>query len=228
MFDETRLREALALQRKSYELLRWANEAVKERRLKFADLHHNMSASEAARSFLERNLGSLPPQARPEPAEVEEVAHLFASYLTTSFEPAAVRRISDGCPCSFCTYLVAAPHLQVKTPTRTDHFLARKLKVNALETLALSLELPLLASELEQFVASHPELERDIATVAWAVEILRRGQFRGQGEPVLALWREMAWKEGRPDRRFEPTPELVLSAEAKIAGVLRTYSPASP
>jgi hypothetical protein len=199
---------------------------VKERRLKFAGLHGNMSTAEAARSFLERNLGSLPLQARPEPAEVEEVAHLFASYLTTSFEPAAVRRISDGCPCSFCTYLVAAPHLQVKTPTRNDHSLARKLEVNALE--ALSLELPLLASELAQFVASHPELERDIATVAWAVEILRRGQFRGQGEPVLALWREMAWKEGRPDRRFEPTPELVLAAEAKIAGVLKTYFPASP
>src|SRR4051812_26967944 len=98
MFDETRLREALALQRKSYELLRWANEAVKERRLKVPDLHHDMSASQAARSFLERTLGSLPPQARPEPDQIDEVAHLFASYLTTTFETAAVRRISDGCP----------------------------------------------------------------------------------------------------------------------------------
>jgi hypothetical protein len=99
--------------------------------------------------------------------------------------------------------------------------------VNALEALAFSLELPLLGSEVEAFLAAHPELEREIATVTWTVEILRRGQFRGQGEPVLALWREMAWKEGKPDRRFELTPELVLSAEAKLADLLRRYSPAS-
>ncbi len=53
MFDEARLREALQLQRKSYELLLWANRAVKEGRLKLTELHRNMSTSEAARSWIE-------------------------------------------------------------------------------------------------------------------------------------------------------------------------------
>src|SRR6266481_7926236 len=69
MFDETRLREALRLQRKSYQLLLWAKEAVREGWLKMAELHGSMSTSEAARSWIERNLSSLPPEARPEPAQ---------------------------------------------------------------------------------------------------------------------------------------------------------------
>jgi len=53
MFDEARLREALQLQRKSYELLLWANRAVKEGRLKLTELHGNTSTLEAARSWIE-------------------------------------------------------------------------------------------------------------------------------------------------------------------------------
>src|SRR5690348_1547536 len=94
MFDETRLREVLELQRRSYALLRWANHAAKEGRLKFSELHGNMSTAEAARSWIGRNLSSLPPEARPSPEQVEEFAHLFASYLVTSFEVAQRLRVS--------------------------------------------------------------------------------------------------------------------------------------
>jgi|SRR5712664_1393901 len=221
MFDEARLREVLQLQRKSYELLRWANQAVKEGRLKLTELHGNLSTSEAARSWIARNLSSLPPEARPTAEQVDEFAHLFVSYLVTSFQVSKKLRVSDGCACSFCTRIVAAPHLKAKTPTRLDEALARKLKVIVLEKLAHELELPLFASELERFLGEHPELERDVAMVAWTVEVFRRGEFRGQGEPVLALWREIAWEKNRPDRKFELTPELVLAAEARIGEVLR-------
>jgi hypothetical protein len=225
MFDEDRLRETLQLQHKSYELLRWANRAVKEGRLKVAELHGKMSTFEAARSWIERNLSSLPPEARPAPDQVDEFAHLFASYLITSFQVAKQRWVSDGCDCSFCSYLIAVPHLRVKTPSRLDRELARKLKVLALERLALDFELPLFADELERFLAEHPEIERDLALVAWTIEVLRRGEFRGQGEPVLALWREVAWKDGRPDRKFEPTPERVLTAQARVGDLLKnTYA----
>ena len=43
----------------------------------------------------------------------------------------------------------------------------------------------------------------------------------GAAEPVLALWREIAWKEGRPDRKFEPTAEFVLAAEARVGESLK-------
>jgi hypothetical protein len=220
MFEESALRRTLQLQRKSYELLRWANQALKERRLKFADLHSNMSTWEAARSWIERNRSSLPSLARPDPDQIDEFAHLFASYLITSFRVAKQRRISDGCDCSFCSFLVAVPHLQAKAPTKLDCEVARTLKLVALQRLAEELELPLFAEETENFLREHPEIERDLALVTWALEVLRRGEFRGQGEPVLALWREIAWKENHPDRKFEPTPERVLSAEARIADTL--------
>ena len=79
----------------------------------------------------------------------------------------------------------------------------------------------LFANEVDRFLGEHPELDRDVAIVAWTLEVPRRGEFRGQGEPVLALWREIAWKEGRPDRKFEPTAELVLAAEARVGESLK-------
>jgi hypothetical protein len=111
--------------------------------------------------------------------------------------------------------------LQAKNPTRLDQEIAHKLQVIALEKLALDAGLPLVAQELERFLEKHADVRRDAALVTWAVEVLRRGEYRGQGVPVLALWREVAWKEGRLDRKFEPTAELVLAAEARIGAALR-------
>jgi len=104
---------------------------------------------------------------------------------------------------------------------RTGFVASTRLKVIALEKLALEYELPLFANEVDRFLGEHPELDRDVAIVAWTLEVPRRGEFRGQGEPVLALWREIAWKEGRPDRKFEPTAEFVLAAEARVGESLK-------
>jgi hypothetical protein len=226
MLDEGRLREILQLQRKSYELLRWANDAAKARRINFRELHVNMSTWEAARAWIERHYSSLPEAARPEREQVEEYAHLFASYLLTSFQPAQRQWISDGCPCAFCSFFVDVPQLQGKTPTRRDQELAAKLKVSAVEKLALSLELPLFREELERFLNEEPNLQHDIALLTWVLELFRRGEFRGQGEAVLALWREIAWKKGKPDRKFEVTAETVLAAEAHVADALKRFAAA--
>jgi hypothetical protein len=221
MFDPARLGEVLELQRRTYLLLQWMNDAVKVRRITFTELHGNLDTAAAARGWLERNHGALPAWARPEPAQLDEFAHLFASYLATSFEPAPARRISSGCYCAFCSYFVGGPRLRAKTPTERARALGRKLEVNALEKLALELGLPLFAEELERFLGEHAELDRDVALVTWTLELFRRGEFRGQGEPVLALWREFAWKKGKPIRDFATTAEMVLEAEARIAGALR-------
>jgi hypothetical protein len=219
LFAPDRLQQALQLQRDSYELLLWANQQVKARRITLSQLHGNLNTHQAARSWIERNLASLPAGLRPAPDQVEQFAHLFASYLVTSFEP-GVASNPNACGCSFCGYLAVGPRLKARTPGEQDYELARKLKINALEQLALAIELPLFASELEVFLGEHPELDRDVALVAWTLEILRRGEFRGQGVPVLALWREVAWKDGRPDKKFEATADRILAAEARIAAAL--------
>jgi hypothetical protein len=107
---------------------------------------------------------------------------MFASYLVTSFQLAKTRWVSDGCACSFCGYLVAVPHLQARTPSRLDRELARKLKVIALEKLALEYELPLFANEVERFLDEHPELDRDVAIVAHNERTALRPKALTQGQ----------------------------------------------
>ena len=186
-------------------------------------MHHNMTTFESARAWIEQNWNSFPAAARPEVAQIEEFAHLFSSYLTTSFRIAKRRWVSNGCPCSFCSILIA-PHLQAKQPQKLDREIAQKLKVGALNQLAVSLELPLFVQELERFISEKAELTDDVALLTWVIELLRRGEFRGQGEPVLALWREIAWKNGKPNPKFELDVSEVLEAEARIIAALKTYS----
>jgi hypothetical protein len=225
MFDADRLRTTLELQRKSYELLRWTNQALKAGRLRLLRSHEGTGPAEAARGWLARNLSSLPPGVRPGEGELEELAHLFASYLTTSFRVASTRRLSDGCGCPLCSRLVAGEHLQARTPTKLDRAVAERLKLSTLEALASQLELPLLPVDFGPGAGWTPARARDLALVTWAHELQRRGEFRGQGEPVLALWRQLAWKDDRPDkRRLSPSVEEVLQAEGRLGEWLKVLA----
>lgn len=142
------------------------------------------------------------------------------SYLTTSFELASEKRVGHGCPCGFCSYLVAVPNLRARTPSARDQRLADQLKLDCLEELAAEQELALFRAELEPLLGEAP-LRPALAMVTWARELARRAAFRGQGSPVLALWREFAWKGARPDRRFELTTEALMAAEEAVRTALR-------
>lgn len=141
-------------------------------------------------------------------------------YLTTSFELRSVKRVSDGCPCGFCTWLVAVPHLRARTPSNEDRRLAKELELDLLEELAAEEQLALFREELQALAGEEHTLARPLAMVTWVRELSRRAAFRGQGSPVLALWREFAWKGARPDRGFELTTDAVLEAEASVRSAL--------
>jgi hypothetical protein len=221
MFTREGLDRLLDLQRRSYALFQWVNARVQAGTLRVEALHGSLDAGTAAAEWLRRNMSVLPVDARPPDGELEALAHLFASFLTTSFEVASVKRVSAGCSCGFCTFLVAVPNLRARNPSSRDQQLADQLKLDCLEEFASALELPLFRAELEP-VLGEGALRPALAMVTWARELLRRSTFRGQGTPVLALWREFAWMGRRPDRKFELTTDRVLEAEAMVAAALRS------
>src|SRR5580700_4800690 len=86
MMDRIETERVVALQMKSYRMLRWLADTVSSGRLDFNTLHGSMEFAEAAREWIGRNMASIPSDTRPDTDDLDEFAHLFASYLNTSFE----------------------------------------------------------------------------------------------------------------------------------------------
>jgi hypothetical protein len=225
MFVRDDVEALLEMQRRSYVLLRWVGEKVEAGSLPLGALHGALDAPRAGAEWLSRNAASLPVDGRPPEGTLDAFAHLFASYLVTSFEIASTKRVSTGCCCGFCTYLVNAPNLKAQTPSRVDEKIAQQLKLDCLEALAEESGVPLLRNELERLVTEAPQIARELAIVTYVRELGRRTSFRGQGRPVLALWREFAWRNGRPVRGFELSAEEVMNAEKAIRKAIHGAGP---
>ncbi len=223
MFDRARLEWLLDLHARSYALLHWVAEQSRRGALPSGRAHGPLLAPEAARDWVERNWASLPAGARPDRADLEPFAHLFASYLLTSFTaaPRRLRRVSTcGCDCEFCSRLEAASMLALRDPSAQDRAVAEQVKLDCLEALAVEAGVPLLRTELSTLVRG--VARRDLALLSYVRELERRTAFRGQGQPVLALWRELAWSEGRPRRGFALQASDVLAAEERLRLLVQT------
>ena len=216
MFDAQRLKRLLAIHDKSYGLFLWVNSGLMNRRRSLSAVAKTLAFSEAALQWIRANRAGMPEQFRPDPEEQEEFAHLFVSYLATSFEVVDRLRVScRGCWC--CSFWIESKHLRRRDPDKKAREVARQLKVLYLRGLAEELELPLLDPELERFAADRGDLRPQIALATYARELERRSRFASQGEGTLALWREIAWKEGGgPKQNFKLKVEEILKAEAAI------------
>lgn len=186
--------------------------------------HDAMGTGAVARIWIEQNLSRLPTEAVPWPDEVEPLANMFASYLTTSFDvvddPRYQLESSNGCFCELCAHLVQAPHLMPKRVTGGDKAHAQRLKVAALAELASDGGRALGRAEaLELLARSH--ISRSAAFVAYAKQLVCR-QSGDPGDPaVLALWRELAWSNGAPKRGFVLEVDAVVAAQQALTMVLR-------
>jgi hypothetical protein len=222
MFDERRVALILDLHEKSYALLRWVKAALKEGRLSFSVVHDATDSETAAREWIQRHLPNIPADMRPDQADIPAFARLFVSFLKTSFQlnPNATRVVSPcGCWCSFCTYLQAGPNLDPKTPSKKDMGMARELKRIYVTRLA-SEAAPGLPPETIETILGRRDLRERVAMATWGAEMLRRSEFASQGEAVLALWREFAWENGRPKRRYKLTARTICEAERHIRDAL--------
>ncbi len=155
--------------------------------------------------------------------ELEPLAAMFASYLTTSFEANThgTRVISTcGCLCPICVQIVSAQMLKPKKVTAGDKAHAQRLKVHALTELAASADCVLSRDAAIELLA-HPEVSERAALVAYARELLLR--LAGDpGDPaILALWREFAWtKTGAPIKGFRLDGQEILESQDALRTVL--------
>lgn len=225
MFDPQELERVVDLQQKSYQLLRWVNDALRSGTLNFSTVHQADDVSEAAKQWVGRHFHSLPGDARPNETELEPFARLFASYLTTSFDLIAqpgMRRVSDtGCYCTFCSYLASADHLRVRTPDKKAKQRAQQMKDLYLSSLIAESGAALTAAG-RQALLSDPNLADDISFATYGRELVRRSQFASQGEGVLVLWREIAWDHrSKVKKGFALSAKRILDAETALVARLK-------
>jgi len=225
LFDPKELERVVSLQQKSYQLLRWVGDALRSGTLNFNKVHQADDVSVAAKEWVERHFHSIPGEARPDAAELEPFARLFASYLTTSFDliaqPGTRRVSSHNCYCAFCSYLAAADHLRVRTPDKKARQRAHQMKDLYLSSLAAEAGVTLSAADRESLL-SDPKTADDLAFAAYGRELLRRSQFASQGEGVLVLWREIAWdQKGKVKKGFALSAERILQAEVALVERLK-------
>lgn len=216
MFDATRLKRLLALHEKSYGLFLWLNQRLRSGAPPLASVRDTLAFSEAAEDWLRRNEAGIPERFRPGKGEREEMAHLFVSFLATSFEVVdrAATRACPGCWC--CIYWIESRHLRRRDPDKKARRDAHRLEVLYLRGLAEEAGFPRLDAELERFATDHKDLRPQLALATYVRELERRSRFASQGEGSLALWREIAWTERGPKPKFRLKVDEILKAEAAL------------
>lgn len=219
LFTREALEDLLRLHDLSYGLFRWVGSSLSGGSLSFAVVHGATDSAAAAEEWISRNLDNLPRDLRPRPGDLVPLSHLFASFLTTSFVlPAAPRVFRDVtvCGCTCCTYLVSAHRLVLRNPTAKDKVQAEKLQILCLEALAESEGVPL-SVELRRSVPADPLLAQDLAHLSYAFELRRRSEYASQGTAVLAIWRSIAWENGRLRKSFALAPGRIVEAQSRLA-----------
>lgn len=221
MLNREEVEQAVDLQRKSYNLLRWLSGAMTKGIIRFDRAHDYLDEAQAAKDWIEGHYLNLPPDCRPERDELEPFAQFFSTYLFNSFDlvqnPAKQTVSGCGCYCPICVYLVDAPHLRVKKVHRRDKVRARKIKIYALQQLALERDTHLEPEQAEELIDS-PDTALEASLIAYGQQLVARTRGFAVGPSVLALWREIAWeKTGAPKKDFQLEAEQILSAEESLA-----------
>lgn len=225
MLDADRLKRVLKLHDKSFGLFRWLNEQLRRGVRPLSAVEETLTFADAASGWLRRNLSNLPPDYRPEADEVDEMAHLFVSYLGTSFQlvDQAAVRACPGCWC--CIYWIRNKHLHVRNPDKKAMSEGRALKMLYLKNLAEEAGYPLTDAEVEKFYAARRDLWPAVSVATYLRELDRRSKFASQGEGVLALFREAIHEaSGRADGRDQFKPKDGVEAEASLRTALSEFA----
>lgn len=119
MFDRDQLEHAIDLQQRSYRLLKWLANSVRDGLIRFEAVHAFTSLPDATSAWLLEHIHNVPPNARPEMADVQTFARFFSTYLEDSFDldVAPGKRLFSPdahCFCPICSWLIDAPNLKTK------------------------------------------------------------------------------------------------------------------
>ena len=219
MFNQTEMEKIVALQAKSFALLQWVRTQVNAQTLDAALIENTTAFYPVALGWITRNLPSFPPETRPDFADLEPFAHLFVSFLSTSFvipptqeADAPAKRVPE----QWARYFVPPSRLRVRTPGKKAGASAQQMKDLYLTHLAEGLRVLLPYSERED-LATSAETARSVSLASYGRELIRRSEFASSGEGVLVLWREFAWVNGKLNKKFVLSAVEICNAEAQIA-----------
>ena len=222
-FERRELERVLRLQQQSYALLKWLNQHLETDSVSFNVVHRAVSGPDAAEDWLKRNGAQIPPGLLPPEEERREFAHLLSSYLLTSFSlPAERQRVVDSncrCFCDYCTYIGSFHRLVARQPTARDRQNAHGLKRLFLEKLTADLGYPL-EEPLKKAVFADRHVSLELSCATYADQLIRRTEYASQGCAVLVLWRDVAWKDNKPRKKFELTATRILEAEQTLRGAI--------
>jgi len=220
MLNPEEIYQAVDLQRRSYNLLRWLSTAISKGVIRFERAHDYLDEAEVAKDWIEGHYLNLPPDCRPAKDQLLPFARFFATYLTTSFEleEHSRKRIASscGCYCPLCSYIVAGPKLRLKKVQRRDKTRARKIKILTLQQLAREHNTQLDQQQAEKLIDS-PATGMDASLIAYGQQLVARTHGISHGPAVLALWREIAWGKTSPKKNFQLEAENILAAEQSLA-----------
>ncbi len=217
------LSEAIEASDRAYGLLIWLGDLVNDDRVSPADVRKILSAPAAAEAFLLAHDASVPSGLRPNARERPATAFILGSYLTVSFDLAdeitheARPDPSCGPGCPWCWHVERKPHLTTKKLTKTEKQRAQSIMESAVHTRAESVQPESVESAVGVVLAEH---SREVATVAYADELIRRASGQRSGLWALALWRQMAWAGGSPRKGFAFTVDFVVAAEENLRTAL--------
>src|SRR5262245_32866716 len=97
----------LELHEKAYQLFWWLNQRFREGNPPFEKLDGVVMHADGAHRWMKKNLKSFPRHLHIEPNDLDGLAHLFVSFLNTSFQVAdAYMESSHGCgpTCGYCSH----------------------------------------------------------------------------------------------------------------------------
>jgi hypothetical protein len=216
-----RLKLALSIRDRSYNLLLWLSEAIDEGLVPLAAAVHHASAPEAAEFWLRHFELLIPVDLQPAASERREFAAFLSTYLTSSFDLVArpgkrgAGRITS-CACDVCARIINAPHLQAKKLAAHDKQRANFLMTESLLALALEHGISLHAQQAEQMVQD-PLSRRACGYLSYGDWLIRRLKGESDGPAVLALWRLIAWDpRGGQIRGFKLRIADFMQAERQL------------
>lgn len=228
MLNKKEIRRAVDMQVRSYRLLLWTADAVTKGFIDFKTVHEYTSFSEATTEWILTHYLNIPENARINKEEIKEFSAFFTTYLENSFDIIAdpgKRLYSPGshCFCPCCSWMVNAPNLKTKKPSSADKRRARKLKISAVQQLALNQRIVLDEAKAIEIV-DDPNLRESTSMVTYAYDLLNRMNGIAIGPAVLVLWRGFAWtRKGSPKKNFELSADMIFESEEKLNKIIQRW-----
>jgi hypothetical protein len=226
LLDPIAIARAVDLQERSYQLLLWMADAVKQGFIKFTTAHDYASLPEATEKWITRHYLDIPPRARPDKSDLANFSRLFTTYLQNSFilsEKPGKRLYSPDahCFCPMCSWMIDAPHLKTRKISPADRRRARKMKADVIRFLAIELKVCLTDNQVDTIVASKCHRE-SLSMLTYAHDLLKRLNGHAVGPAALVLWRGFAWTQtGSPKKKFSLNADDLLASERQLIRVIR-------